>query len=59
MKVGRINKSQDGRVYNTDGEIYTLNSGHYNVPKILINEPLHNTIRSGHNPDTQNRGGIL
>jgi hypothetical protein len=38
MKIGKINSSQDGIVYDVYGEIQTLSAGHGNVPKILINE---------------------
>jgi len=56
MKVGRINSSQDGIIFDTNDEVQCLSSGHGNVPKILINEKgIHNTIQSGH--DTNNQGG--
>ena len=38
MKVGKINSSQDGIIFDTNGEVQCLSSGHGNVPKILINE---------------------
>lgn len=38
MKIGRINSSQDGIIFDVNGEVQCLSSGHGNVPKILINE---------------------
>ena len=38
MKVGKINNSQDGKVFDVHGEVQSLSAGHSNVPKILINE---------------------
>lgn len=56
MKVGKINSSQDGIIFDTNGEVQCLSSGHGNVPKILINEKeIHNTLQPGH--DTNNQGG--
>ena len=55
MKVGKLNSSQDGIVFSTDGEVQTLSAGHGNVPKILINEQIQNTIRQGR--DTNNACG--
>lgn len=56
MKVGRINSSQDGIIFDTNDDVQCLSSGHGNVPKILINKKgIHNTIQSGH--DTNNQGG--
>lgn len=55
MKIGRINSSQDGIVFDIYGEVQTLSAGHGNVPKILINKKIHNTLRTGH--DTDNKGG--
>lgn len=56
MKVGRINSSQDGIVFDTNGEVQCLSSGHGNVPKILINEKdIHHSLQSGY--DTNNQGG--
>ena len=57
MIVGRLNKSQDGVIHDLSGEISCLSAGHGNVPKIILSEPLHNSIRSGHDTDTQNGGG--
>jgi hypothetical protein len=57
MKVGRINSSQDGIIHDLEGEISCLSAGHGNVPKIILNEQIHNSIRSGHHPDNQNGGG--
>ena len=57
MKVGRLNSSQDGIIFSIDGEVQTLSAGHGNVPKILINEPLHDTIQSGHDTDNKIGGG--
>lgn len=36
MKVGKINSSQDGIVFDVNGEVQTLSAGNGNVPKILI-----------------------
>ena len=55
MKIGKINSSQDGVVFDIHGEVQTLSAGHGNVPKILINEKIHNPIQPGH--DTHNSGG--
>jgi len=56
MKVGKINSSQDGVIFDTNGEVQCLSSGHGNVPKILINEKeMDNPLQSGH--DTHNKGG--
>ena len=38
MKVGKLNSSQDGVVFDVNGEVQTLSAGHGNVPKILIND---------------------
>lgn len=38
MKVGKLNSSQDGVVFDVHGEVQTLSAGHGNVPKILVNE---------------------
>jgi len=40
MKVGKLNSSQDGIVFDIHGIVQTLSAGHGNVPKILINEPV-------------------
>jgi hypothetical protein len=34
----KLNSSQDGLVFSTDGDVQTLSAGHGNVPKILIND---------------------
>lgn len=56
MKVGRINKSQDGIIFDINGEVQTLSAGHGNVPKILINEErIPDAIQSRH--AANNSGG--
>lgn len=37
-KKGRLNSSQDGIVFGTDGIAPTHTAGHGNVPKIIDNE---------------------
>lgn len=53
MKVGKINSSQDGIIFDIHGEVQCLSSGHGNVPKILIPPPMDikiigNIYPSGH-----------
>jgi hypothetical protein len=50
----RINKSQDGKISDVNGNSFTLSSGHYNTPKIIVNE-MDNAIRQEHKSD--NSGG--
>lgn len=58
MKIGKINSSQDGIIHSIDGISQALSAGHGNSPKILINENIHDTLRSGLYPNNEG-GGVL